>query len=307
MSAIKNLPYLQAGDTVDIIAPAARCQPAVLEKVKKMLQAWGLQCHIPKDIFGKDLHCANTEDKRFKQLQAALLSKKSKAIWCLRGGYGATKLIPMLEMIKSPQQAKIFIGFSDITALHIFLQEKWGWATIHGPSARQAAMKEVSMASIKNLKKIIFRETNSLTYGYLKPLNNAAKKNKLIKAPLTGGNLTLIQTSLATAWQINTKDKILLLEEVNERAYRIDRMLAHLDQAGIIRSAKAIILGDFTDGNEPNGKSHIKATLKNFAANCQVPVLQMTGVGHGKTNHPIILGQLAQLHLGANSSLTFRV
>lgn len=294
---------LQVGDTVDIIAPAAGCHPEVADKLKQFLESWGLKCHIPQDLFGDDLLCANSDDKRLEHLLNALSNKRSKAVWCLLGGYGSTRLIPLLSQIKPLPQTKLFIGFSDITALHIFLQKQWGWKTIHGPSGRQAALKLVADESIQLLKTILFREQQTIQFDNLQPLNNSAKQNTVIQAPIIGGNLCLIEASLGTSWQIDTTNKILLVEETNERGYRIDRMFEHLKQAGVIQQAKAILLGDFTGGNETDGKSLVNDTLTQFANHCEIPVLKIENVGHGKVNHPIVFGQPTELGTGGACSL----
>lgn len=297
--------YLKPGDVVDIIAPASKAHPSLLNNIRALLAAWGLKCHIPNDIFGESLLYANSDENRFNQLKLALLNTHSKAVWCLLGGYGSTKLIPMLSQIQPPAQAKIFIGFSDITALHIFLQCKWGWPTIHGPSGYQAALKKVSMNSINLLKELLFHHLKLLVYNEIVPLNTLAQKNKVIEAPIVGGNLHMIQASLGTSWQINTDKKILFIEEINERGYRIDRVLSHLNQAGIIEKSRAILLGDFIDKGEPDGRFLVKETLQAFSSQCAVPVLQISNIGHGQTNNPILLGQTAKLIMGDIYHLEF--
>ena len=217
--------YLKPGDVVDIVAPSSKCHPSALEKIKTLLNSWELKCRIPDDIFGDSLLYANNDERRFQHLQRALLNNTSKAVWCLLGGFGATKLIPFLSKITRPTHSKFFIGFSDITALHIFLQGQWNWTTIHGPSGYQASFDRVSKDSVNLLKKILFHENDGkLSYDQIIPLNKVAESNTIIDAPFIGGNLHLIQTSLGTAWKINTHNKILFIEEVNERAYRIDRV-----------------------------------------------------------------------------------
>jgi len=298
----KNNFSLQPGDTVDVIAPASGCHPEVIEKFKTFLTGWELKYHIPEDIFGSDLLCANSDEKRFNQLSAALSNSHSKAVWCLLGGYGSPRLLPLLEKLKPIAQHKLFIGFSDITALHIFLQMKWGWQTIHGPSGRQAALSQVSASSLNSLKKMLFSEKNTLTYA-LQPLNKLAENDSTITTSIIGGNLSLIQTSIGTRWQINPTDKILFIEETSERAYKVDRMLGHLKQAGILDQAKAIILGDFTGGAEPGGGNFVADTLKIFAEHCNIPVLHLAGAGHGESNYPISFGPPVALQMGNHSSL----
>lgn len=300
-----NRLFLQPGDVVDIVAPSSKCHPSVLENIKQLIESWELQCHFPDDLFGENLLYANSDEKRFAHLEHALSNSTSKAIWCLLGGCGATRLIPMLSKMKPPICPKIFIGFSDITALHIFFQKQWGWSTIHGPSGYQASLNKVSPDSVNKLKCILFNKNHLLSYDKMIPLNELAKNHSQISATVTGGNLHLIQASIGTPWQIDSTNKIVFIEEVNERAYRVDRSLVHLSQAGIFNQAKAIIFGDFIDPGEPDGKFLVKETLKEFANQCAIPVLQINDIGHGQINYPILLGNLVKLSMGNCYSIEF--
>lgn len=296
---------LESQDTIDIIAPSAICTPQenAIQAIKETLASWGLTAHIPENIYGKDLLCANTDDQRFLFLKDALLNTESKAIWALRGGYGCTRLITRLATLPTPKQIKLFIGMSDITALHIFLQQKWGWATIHGPSARQIATKTVHEENINEVKNLILGKQTTIEFNSLIPLNKLATQTITLTAPITGGNLCLVQTSLGTVWQIDAAGKILFLEETNERGYRVDRMLQHLEQAGVFKDVTAVILGDFIGGKEPDGSSLIDPVLKRFAEQVDFPVLRIAGIGHGNFNRPLPLGIPAKLKLGPDASL----
>ncbi len=290
--------YLNPGDTVDIVAPSSKCHPSVADKMKTLLESWGLNCHVPDDLFGESLLYANSEERRFSILKDALLNTTSKAIWPLLGGYGATKIIPLLEKISPPTHSKIFIGFSDVTALHIFFQNKWGWKTLHGPSGYQVCHNRISSDSIELLKKTLLDKEYSPAYSQIIPLNTAAKANLTLQAPIIGGNLHLIQTTLGTSWQINADNKILFIEEVNERAYRIDRILAHLSQAGVFNNVKAMLFGDIIDKGEPDGKPLSLSVIKEFASQQPFPVLQISNIGHGEINYPLLLGSTVELKMG---------
>jgi muramoyltetrapeptide carboxypeptidase len=288
-----QLPLLKPGDSVEIIAPASRCSDKHLAGLKALLSSWQLNCIVADTIFGDDLLCANTDEIRFQSLKNALLNPKTKAVICARGGYGSMRLIPELAKVTPPNSPKLFIGMSDITALHLFLQQKWQWPVLHGA----IALDKFSPESIASVKSILFNEIQPIEFSGL-PLNSAAEKNKIIESTIIGGNLCLIQTSIGTIWQINGKNKIILLEEVGERGYRIDRMLEHLRQAGIFNDAAAILLGDFISGTEPNGTSLIKPVLERFAKTCEIPIVQIAGIGHDYINYPILLGTKSQLTLG---------
>lgn len=299
----QHLMPLKSGDVVDIIAPASGCHTDVLTKLDQLLASWGLKSNISSDIFGEDLLCANSDEQRFSQLVSAISNSQSKAIWCLLGGYGSTRLIPFLNQLKPIPQKKFFIGFSDITALHIFLQQHWGWTTIHGPSGRQSALNIVSSESVAFLKELLMNEKNSIIYDCLRPLNKHAIASREIYGSIVGGNLSLIQASLGTDWQMDASNKIIFMEEINERAYRVDRILQHLKQAEIFQQAKAIIFGDFIGGVEVDGTCVVQQVLENFAIDSAVPVLQMSGVGHGRDNYPLILGSPVLLNIGEKCSL----
>jgi muramoyltetrapeptide carboxypeptidase len=232
-------------------------------------------------------------------LKSALENPETKAVICVRGGYGSMRLIPSLAKVRPPS-FKIFVGMSDITALHLFFEKHWHWPTIHGSFTED----KVSPDSIARLKSILFKENEKIKLVGV-PLNDLARNEQLIEAKITGGNLCLVQSSIGTLWQLDGRDKIILLEEIGERGYKVDRMLEHLRQANILTSAKAIILGDFLEGSEPDGSSLINQVLERFANGCKIPVIQIAGIGHGYNNLPILLGTKVKLQLGHEIKLFF--
>lgn len=296
-----TIPFLQPNDVVDIIAPASRCEDATLPQITRLLASWGLRAHIPDNIFAPDILCANTDKERLHQLQQALYHSPSKAIWCIRGGYGSSRLLPAFTSMPKPEK-KMLIGFSDITALHLYADKHWGWQTIHGPSARQAALQEISLSSLINLQQMLM-EPQAVFHYTLEPMNAAAHAKQTIKGSITGGNLCLVQASIGTAWQVNAVNRVLFLEEINERGYRVDRMLEHLRQAAIFDHVQAIMLGDFLGGDEPNKKNFVQPVLQRFAESCAMPVVRLQGSGHGNDNYPLIFGKPIELQLGESPVL----
>jgi muramoyltetrapeptide carboxypeptidase len=296
---MNKLPKLKAGDIVEIIAPASRCSDNNLTELKELLLSWQLNYRISDDIFGTDLLCANTDECRFNSLKNALLNSESKAVICARGGYGSVRLISELNKVIPPLSKKLFLGMSDVTVLNLFLQQKWKWPVIHAAIAPDRFSQE----SIAATKSLLVGETDQVEFSGL-PLNSSAEKNSSIESVITGGNLSILQTSIGTTWQIDGKNNIIFIEEVGERGYRIDRMLEHLRQAYIFKEASAILFGDFTGGAEPNGSSLIKSVLERFAQSCEIPVVQVAGIGHGNINFPLPLGLKAKLTLGEKINLT---
>lgn len=289
MSALWPLPF-QKSENINIIAPAFGYVPDILEKVESFLKSWDLCPLIPNDIFGEDILFAQSDEVRFDHLYKALHNEESRFIWCLRGGYGSARLLSFLENIPSPSKSKILIGSSDITALHIFLNQKWGWPSLHAAPLKTIVMNDISKESVERLKNLLLKGQMKQRYTSIKPLNGAAEVKRTIHAPIIGGNLTLVETSLGTFWQTDTNNKIIFLEEVDERGYRIDRSLVHLSQAGLFNDAKAIIFGDFLGGEEKDGSSLIQSVLKRFADSLSIPVLKMEGIDHGFNDTPLPLG-----------------
>jgi muramoyltetrapeptide carboxypeptidase len=280
----KTLPTLQPGDIIDVIAPAGASNVSI-DQIVDFISKLGFKARVNADMVqpGVDLFSANSDEYRLNALQDALTNKESKAVWCLRGGYGSAKLIEGLMEMPKPETNKLFIGFSDITALHTFLNQEWGWPTIHGTMVAKCIASGMEYRALQELCTLI---TNAHELHYnLEPMNDAAKAVGSINSTICGGNLSMLQTSLATDWQIDPKHKILFLEDVNEKAYRVDRMLEHLKQAGILDELDAVLLGDFS--TTPEDMPVMNMTLDKFAKSMDVPVMRCHGFGHEDTNHPL--------------------
>jgi muramoyltetrapeptide carboxypeptidase len=248
--------------------------------------------------------CSNDDEYRFNNLAKALLAEDSKAVWCIRGGYGSARIIPKLNNIAVPTNSKLFIGFSDITALHIFLNQQWGWCTVHGKVLQQFSEQHCDEASKEQMKSLLYG-TQQLIYNDLQPLNEAAKQRNLpITSTITGGNLCIVESSIGTSWQLEPTGKILFLEEENERGYRVDRSLEHLLQAGLLKGVEAIILGEFIGGEESNGCNLVQNALQRFALNLPIPVLSYNLIGHGTSNQPLPLGTKSTITFSNKINLT---
>nr|AAX14416.1 microcin C7 self-immunity protein [Wolbachia endosymbiont of Drosophila mojavensis] len=175
-------------------------------------------------------------------------------IWCIRGGEGASRLIPYLEKLPNDkkeriaQNKKILIGYSDITALHIHLQAKYDWQTLHGTMLEMIVNNSVSESSVEKLKELILNKRDSIRFDNLKTINNGIRlKDGRLKSKIIGGNMTLVENSIGTVWQINAKGKILFLEDIRVYPYAIERSLDHLKQAHIFDGVHAVIFGDFVN------------------------------------------------------------
>ena len=187
----------------------------------------------------------------------------------------------------------MFIGMSDTTSLHVFLNQEWKWPVLHAPVLESLALKTINKKSLKELQSLLFGKTEELRYP-ITPLNIQAKRQVLgsgLSAPLVGGNLSLLQSSLATPWQIQTNHRILFIEDVHERAYRVDRMLQQMHQASLFKRVRALILGDFIGAKEPKGKSSLLDSLfQQWAKRVSFPIFKGLPCGHGTLQSPLPLG-----------------
>lgn len=286
---------LKKGDIIDIVAPSGKCNNEELQNAILFIKSSGLNPRVSDDIFSDDLHCSNCLEYRFQDLKKALYAEDSKVIWCLRGGYGASNLYNNLTKLNKPRLEKLLIGFSDITFLHIFLNQKWNWQSLHAPVLSQYFNSAVSKDSFEKTINILFGAINNSVFEYLKPLNEIRTSH--LKGKICGGNLTLIQNSIGTGWQIDATNKFLLLEEVGECAYKVDRLLSHLLQSGIVNNAKAILVGDFTYEDE---KDKIEQTIEIFVKKLDIAVFRINNIGHGKRNDPLFLNKELDLKIVNN-------
>lgn len=289
---------LKPGDIVSVVAPSYGAEEGLLKKTRDFLEGWKLKMKISPDIFGDDLLYANSDEKRFELLIEALNDEETRAVWCLQGGAGAKRLIPLLEKIQKPPLEKIFIGLSDITALHTFFHQRWQWTPVHTFPLRRLSIGPFEPWSAEELKDVLFGSKQEIDFNDLLPLNPEARQLDEIKAPLVGGNLAVLQYSLGTNWQIQTEDKMLLLEDVNEKPYRIAEYLEHFRQANAFKGLKALLLADFTytSTEEEHHDTLLKAVFRKFASEVQFPVFRMSGVGHGIVSRPFMIGKTAVLN-----------
>jgi muramoyltetrapeptide carboxypeptidase len=278
---------LQKGDLIEIIAPGSAAPKENLEQGAETLRSWGYQVRFAADLLNPNMYLAHNDAYRFESFKRAITNKESKAVWCLRGGYGAIRILPQVEKMAVPKSKKLFIGYSDICSLHTVMNQKWKWPTLHASLVDRLAGNQMNADNLKELKESISQESFIAEFNQLKPMNVAALKNKRISSKIVGGNLVVVNSTLGTPSQIKTKNRIVFLEEIGERGYKVDRCLYQLKQAGIFDSADAVILGDFLNGLEPGGKDLVSDTLKNFFKDLKIPAFSGVEAGHGDIQRPL--------------------
>lgn len=279
-----------------IIAPSSPPKNNRWKKNFEILKSWGLTPDFPAFSLNPNFFHAHKDSKRAFFLKRAFDKKPPSFIWMLRGGYGCQKLqtsFPHLDL----KGSKLFIGYSDGTALHLYLNAK-NKVSLHAPVVSE--LHELSARELSALKALLLGQKKQLRYNNLKILKSktAELSFKTWKGKITGGNLSLISTSIGAS--ALPPFEFLFLEDVNEPAYKIDRFLHHLLYAGALKSSKAILFGDFY----PLKNKELEELLKNFSKSCPLPLVWGLPCGHQK-RMPLFFNTPAQLSLGAEkASLT---
>jgi muramoyltetrapeptide carboxypeptidase len=287
---------IKTNKIIDVIAPSGA--NITQEQFKKSIDYFttlGYQVRVPEGLIdsSQTIFHAHCDEKRIEHTKNALLADDSDIIWCLRGGYGTAKVVEgLLATGFKPRKEKVIVGFSDITALHLYCNQQFGWHTIHGACFFQADDGKIDSENITQILNLISNPEKQSSYEL--KLIGQIKPDSSTNGILSGGNLSIIQTSLATPWQIEGKDKILIIEDCNERGYRIDRMLHHLLHAGVLNKIKALIC-NFTGGNESDGNNYTTYALTNFAKQVSFPVFMINAIGHDRVNKPFVYGRQARI------------
>jgi muramoyltetrapeptide carboxypeptidase len=303
---------LKPGDTVGLIAPSSHVfELWDLEGVAPRLAALGLECKFGRNVRARRGYLAGTEDERLADLHAMFADPRVAAVVCLGGGYGTERLLDRIDYGLIRRNPKIFLGYSDITGLHLAFGRLARLVTFHGPVAL-SALPEWTLAS---LKKALF---SSEPIGAIDnppepdPLSPEFPRHTVspgrARGQTVGGNLTLISTTMGTPYEIDTKGRILLLEDTGEAPYRIDRMLVQLKLAGKLADAAGIVWGTCTDCTPSRSSFEINLSmselLDDLLGSLGKPVLAGLVFGHTREKATIPLGVEAELDATAK---TFRI
>lgn len=283
-------PALKPSDPVAVIAPAGPFDRDSFQAGLEVL-ARRYRPVFSERIFSQHRYLAGEDAGRLAELQSALGDPSVKAVFAARGGYGTLRLLSRLRL--DGFAPKPLIGFSDLTALHQAFQAS-GWISVHGPVLTQLGKQPPDVADR------LFRLLESAS-----PAPTLTGGTCLVhgraEGPLLGGNLSVFTRLLGTPFLPALEGAVLLLEDIGERPYRLDRMWTHLALAGVFRRVRGIVLGDFTGCDEPQapyGSAHI---LRELAAETGLPCAAGFPIGHGAVNQPVPLGVRVRLDADAGT------
>jgi muramoyltetrapeptide carboxypeptidase len=299
-AAFVKPPALCRGARVAVVAPAGPVDRESLEAGLRVLAGRYAVTWDPA-LLGRYRYLAGDDARRGAELAAALADPTVEAVVAARGGYGALRLLSRLwpggagrPAVAGP--AKLLVGFSDITALHAALQAA-GHVSVHGPVVTQLATQPPGVVD----RFFALLEDAAVAPA---PLAGTPVVGGVAEGPLLGGNLSLVTRLLGTPWLPPLDGAVLLLEDVGERPYRIDRMWTHLRLAGIFGRVRGLALGEFTQCEEPEADFTLRDVVWGLAAETGLPCLGDLPIGHGRVNVPVALGARVRLDAGAGT-LTF--
>jgi muramoyltetrapeptide carboxypeptidase len=291
---------LESGDLIGIISPAS--SPDKLEKIEngvKYLEKLGYRVKIGENVGKVHGYLAGTDDERLSDLHSMFKDKNVKAIFSIRGGYGSGRLLDKIDYGLIKKNPKIFVGYSDITSLQMAILKKTGLITFAGPMLATDFSSAVNEFAEENFWSVI---TSSKKIGKLH--NPREEKFYALNSgrgegPILGGNLAVLGSLMGTDYLPNLKNSILLLEDIGETPYRIDRLLNHLKLAKVFELVKGVILGRFVDCYEKDkSKETIKLNevIEHYFSGLKIPVLYSFSHGHIKENLTIPFGLTCKLN-----------
>ncbi len=295
-------PALQRNDIVAIVAPGRKLDADTVHASIRIIESWGFNVRAGENLFSSThAYLSGSDAERLEDLQRMLDDSVVKAIICARGGYGTTRILDQLDFTSFLKKPKWICGFSDITALHLKLHSL-GVQSIHGTMPVLFSKPE-SALSVETLRNILTGENVMLE---AKP--DSGNRVGHAEGLLIGGNLSLLVDSLGTSSEIDTKNKILVIEEIEEFSYKVDRMLMQLKRAKKLHHLAGLVVGHMTDIKEtelPFGET-IQNIILNQVKEFAYPVGFGFPIGHENPNLSWVQGGLGKLNVTlAKSTISF--
>lgn len=290
---------LQKGDRIRIVAPAGKVSKEKVLPGIELLQDVGYEVFIGKHVFDRHFQYAGTDQQRASDLQEAMDDPQTKAIVCARGGYGSVRLIEKLDFSSLLKNPKWLVGFSDITVFHSMLN-KLGLASIHGAMPAFFLENKKPTKSFHSLMDVLTSGNSEMKFE-----SHSLNCEGNCSGELVGGNLSLLYSLQGTPWQLDTKGKILLIEDLSEYLYHLDRMMQNFRLSGQLNDLAGLVVGGFTDMQEnesPYGKSAYEI-IREAVESCHFPVCFDFPSGHIPKNLSLVFGATYHLDVGETCSL----
>jgi len=291
---------LRPGDTIGVIAPAAAVEREYLEQGVEVLRVMGYRVKVSKHALDREGILAGTDHDRASEVNAFFADDEVRAIFGARGGYGCGRLLPLIDFAAIARNPKIFLGFSDATFILNALVDKSASIAFHGPMVAIDFARGLTERSWSHLERLLTDTVGGFELEAREVVRPGSAEGELI-----GGCLSVVVATLGTPWAPIFDGRVLFLEDTGEKAYRIDRMLVHLRQAGAFDRTVGIVFGAIRpfDGSEGE-QVRIAECIGEATARLKCPVLSGIDAGHGTENLTLPLGIRVRLE-GAHGRMIF--
>lgn len=295
-------PALQAGDTVALVAPCGISEQADIRRFADSFAAAGFVVRIDPALPGRrHRYLAGTDDERADELNGAMRDPQVRGIFVLRGGYGLTRILDRLDYDALRGDPKVVAGYSDVTALHLAIARRARVITFHAPMASsvRAAGPEPTFAE-RSFREMLLLDPTAARRTIPMPSGHAVTTvtGGRCEGRLVGGNLSLIAATLGTPYAIDAAGAVLFLEDVDERPYRVDRMMSHLRLAGVLDAVAGVVVGRFTC-KDPEDQALQRDVVLEYCRSLGCPVVTDFPCGHVADNATLPLG--ARMALDADA------
>lgn len=290
---------LQPGDTVAIVSPASAIDPKLVEGASDTLSQWGFVPKIYPHALGSDGSYSGSARQRYTDMANALSDPSVRAILCSRGGYGAVHLLDRLSNLNLRNDPKWLIGFSDISALHGLMHSQ-GILSIHGSMARQLALGTDNPLNMDMLAILTGGQPQAITWQAEHFIPGR------VTAPMVGGNLAVLAALIDTPYDLIKPRAILVIEDVAEPIYKVERILYQLRLSGRLNQLAGLVVGHFTEYRPDRNHSTVEEMLQPLLASLPYPVATNAPIGHIDDNRPWVEGAETTLTINkdGNSTIT---
>ncbi|OQY03811.1 MAG: hypothetical protein B6I20_04225 [Bacteroidetes bacterium 4572_117] len=302
---------LKKGDTIGLAAPGGFISKAELKEIIVKVEKLGYKAYYRKTILLKEGYFAGSDKQRADELMHMFKNHNVDGILCARGGYGSNRILDVLDYETIKQNPKILVGYSDITSLLVAIYQKTGLVGFHGP----VGVSTFNEYTLKSFNKILVEAKSRYKYPYLREKNteNNTDFDKYTITPgkasgeLIGGNLVMLTTLIGTKYEADFENKIVFIEEIREKPYKVDRMITHLLMSTNFAKASGIVLGIFNkcdiDGVKltTDESFTLKEILNNCLAKLNIPCFYGLPFGHVANKITIPVGIIAKMNAGKQS------
>lgn len=296
---MKKPAALKKGDTIGLVATSSHVgNLEIIKKCEEVLSTMGFNVVVSESCYLQYGYLSGADDIRARDVNRMFEDKGINGIFCIRGGYGASRILDKLDYNIIKKNPKVFAGYSDITAIHIALNQICSMVTFHGPMPSTDMIPEFNSFSKDSFLGAV---TSEKPLGFMDNPNDEKIKSLrggCASGAIIGGNLSLVAASIGTKYEIDTKDKLLFLEDIDEEPYRVDRMLSQLRLAGKLDECKGVILGDFNNCTPKsyNPSLSLMEVFQDIIVPAGKPTIYNFKSGHCKPMITIPLGVKAVLN-----------